>query len=478
MAEISIKLLINKEQKQVVFAEAESDFMTFMFSFFTLPLGSIVQLLGKQSGLGSLDSLYKSVEQLDVKHLQTEACKEMLLNPRSDAARICVDGCFTQSTCYCSYVTKARCSRCGKLMDKALSWPKSTVENKGIFVNDGASFIITDDLRMMPISYINVLSVLEELRINDTSILEERVINVGNKEALSLLRRSLESKHALTEVFFPDSCVEPSGKCFSMIKEEIEDTKAGQKFNLKIILNKKNNSVLSAEVGGDFLNQLLSFLTFPLGSVIRLLCNRISSECCINNLYFSAECLGLECFKSKECKNMLVFPQLASHYGCKSLQYTPCKHGFREAKVIEQNPKLRNRKKTNDAGRSFVEDSKRFMITDNLHISPLSFISFIITKGKDFFFCDVVEKEIIVDKAKVLSLLGVMLISKTVLTDVFAPKRKQQSISYYMLLGIFWGFFASFVLLFCYWGLLVGSLLSLAWFLIVVLSCSLFFSSS
>ncbi|KAL0905070.1 hypothetical protein M5K25_027245 [Dendrobium thyrsiflorum] len=474
MPEISIKLVINKEQKQVVFAEAGSDFIDVLFSFLTLPLGRIVQLLGKQSGLGSLDSLYKSVEELDVKHLQTEACKEMLLKPRSAAARLCEDlkiknihednprgfyickesDCLHKSPCYYTYVTKARCSRCGKLMDKDWSWPKGTVEKRGVFVNDGVDFIITDDLRVMPISLMSGFSVLEELRINDTGILEERVINVGNEEALNLLRRSLESKHALTEVFFPDACVEPSVKCFPVIKEEIDGSKAEHKFNVKIILNKKNNSVLSAEVGGDFLNQLLSFLAFPLGSVIGLLRDHISLECCINNLYYSAKSLGLECFKSKECKNMLVLPQLASHYGCKqqmlklvemtSTKWTclascikcymdgwkcsssnPCKHGLREAEFTEQNPKLQNG--GSESGEGFVKDSKRFMVVDSLHISPISSISLITAKGIDFLISDVVEKEIIVDKAKVLSLLGAMLISKTVLTDVFAPKQKQRS---------------------------------------------------
>ncbi|XP_020686480.2 uncharacterized protein LOC110102471 [Dendrobium catenatum] len=416
---------------------------------------------------------------LDVKHMQTKACKEMLLKPRSAAAKICEDlkikniheanprtsyicnegDCSTQSTCYCTYVTKAQCSRCGKLMDKALRWPKDTVEKSGVFVNDRAGFIITDNLWVMPISVMTGFSVLEKLQINDASMLEERVINVGNEEALNLLRRSLESKRALTEFFFPDACVEQSVKCFPVIKEDIDGNEAEHKFNVKMILNKKNNSVLSAEVGGDFLNQLLSFLAFPLGSVIELLRDHISSDWCISNLYSSAESLGLEWFKSKECKNMLVFPQLASYYGCEKqmiklvempsakwtcsascikcyadgwycFKPTPCKHGLRKAELIEQNPKLQNG--GSDSGGSFVEDSKRFMIADNLHISPISSISLIITKGIDFLISDFIEKEIIVDKAKVLSLLGVMLISNTVLTDVFVPKQKKRSRSHYM----------------------------------------------
>ncbi|KAL0905069.1 hypothetical protein M5K25_027244 [Dendrobium thyrsiflorum] len=471
MSNISVRLLVDKEKKRVVFAEAGNDFIDVLFSFLTLPLGSIVRLLGKQSGLGSLNRLYESIEQLDAKYLQTEACKEMLLKPRSAAAKICEDlkiknihednprdfyickesDCLIQFSCYYTYVTKARCSHCGKLMDKALSRSKGTVEKKGVFVNDGADFIITDDLRVMPISLMSGFSLLKELRIKDAGMLEERVIDVGNDEALKLLRISLVSNRALTRLFFPDECMEQSVKCFSMfndeIKKEIVDGEDEKQMNVKIIFNKKNSNVLYAEVEGDFVNQLLSFLTFPLGSMFVLLGDQISFKGSISNLYFSAKILNLECFESEKCKTMLVLPEISSFYGCSDqmlqlhemtstnvtfssgcvkcfLDYgskspPPCKHGLREAKLIMQNPKLKNG--GSDFGGGFVEDKRRFMVADNLQISPISSIS-AVTKGIDFLIPGLVEREVSVDKAKVLLLLGATLISKTVLTDVFSAK--------------------------------------------------------
>ncbi|PKU79681.1 uncharacterized protein LOC110116322 [Dendrobium catenatum] len=476
MSDINLRLLVDKEQKRVVFAEAGSDFINVLFSFLTLPLGSIVRLLEKQTDLGSLDNLYESVEQLDVKYLQSEACKEMLLKPRSAAAEICDDlkiknihdvnprhfyicnesDCLIQSSCYYTYVTKARCSRCGKLMGKDWSWSKGTVEKRGVFVNDEADFIITDNLRVMPISLMSGFSLMEELRIKNTDMLEERVINVGNDEALNLLRISLVSKRTLTKLFFPDECIEQSVKCFSVIKEEIkkenkekiDDGEEQQQMNVKIIFNKKNNNVLYAEVEGDFVNQLLSFLTFPLGSVFMLLGDQISLGC-INNLYSTVKRLKLDYFESEKCKNMLILPEIASYYGCsdqmlqldeisstegtissscvkchldnrsKSRLTPPCKHGLSEAKIIEQNPKLKNG--GSDCGGGFVKDERRFMVADNLQISPISSISAII-KGVDFLISDLVEKEVSVDKVKVLSLLGATLSSKTVLTDIFSAK--------------------------------------------------------
>nr|CAB3488123.1 unnamed protein product [Digitaria exilis] len=45
--------------------ESGKEFVDVLLSFLTLPLGTIVRLLGKESSLGCFDELYKSVESLD-----------------------------------------------------------------------------------------------------------------------------------------------------------------------------------------------------------------------------------------------------------------------------------------------------------------------------------------------------------------------------------------------------------------------------
>jgi hypothetical protein len=86
---IAVKLFIDKEKQRVLFAESDKDFVDVLFSFLTLPLGTIVRLLGKQSGLGCLDEVYKSVDSLSIEHFQTKACKTMLLEPLNAAASQC-----------------------------------------------------------------------------------------------------------------------------------------------------------------------------------------------------------------------------------------------------------------------------------------------------------------------------------------------------------------------------------------------------
>ncbi|RLM64390.1 hypothetical protein C2845_PM16G18610 [Panicum miliaceum] len=61
---IDVKLFVDKDKKKVLFAESDKEFVDVLFSFLTLPLGTIVRILGKQSQMGCLDEVYKSVEDL------------------------------------------------------------------------------------------------------------------------------------------------------------------------------------------------------------------------------------------------------------------------------------------------------------------------------------------------------------------------------------------------------------------------------
>ncbi|KAF9600488.1 hypothetical protein IFM89_009937 [Coptis chinensis] len=80
---MKLNILVDRESNRLAFAEADKDFVDILFSFLTLPMGTIVRLLQKQSMVGSIDNLYKSVENLEVRFFQTETCKIMLLTTRN-----------------------------------------------------------------------------------------------------------------------------------------------------------------------------------------------------------------------------------------------------------------------------------------------------------------------------------------------------------------------------------------------------------
>jgi hypothetical protein len=80
---VSLKLFIDKKRQRVLYAEADKDFVDFLFSIFTLPLGVVTRLLKEGGGMvGSSQSLYQSIENLSVTHINRDKSKFFLLEPK------------------------------------------------------------------------------------------------------------------------------------------------------------------------------------------------------------------------------------------------------------------------------------------------------------------------------------------------------------------------------------------------------------
>lgn len=176
---ITLKLMVLKEERKVIFAEAGKDFVDVLFSFLTLPLGTIARLVRKESKVqppkvASLNSLYQSVENLDEACLRTHTCKGMLLRPRNSREAYCgsikinIDDtepakyfvcnnliiCGRQNPVLISTFKNKRC-RCGTLLEKPISFKTSNIFDG--FVKANASFMITDDLKVFQPHLIKLL---------------------------------------------------------------------------------------------------------------------------------------------------------------------------------------------------------------------------------------------------------------------------------------------------------------------------------
>ncbi|XP_048140258.1 uncharacterized protein LOC125316291 [Rhodamnia argentea] len=84
-AKVSLKLLVDKRNRTVVFAEAGKDFVDFLLHILALPVGQVIQLLtksGKTGMVGSLANLYGSVEKLNDVFIKYSK-KEILLKPKA-----------------------------------------------------------------------------------------------------------------------------------------------------------------------------------------------------------------------------------------------------------------------------------------------------------------------------------------------------------------------------------------------------------
>lgn len=205
---VKLKLLVNEESNKVVFAEAGKDFVDILCSFLTMPLGTVARLMQKNSSMGPvsvgcLNSLYQTVKDLNKECLWKDSDKEMLLQPKNSSEDYCSTLKFniddSQPTKYFIRCLNSYCDYSSTLylstsMDdercKCRSAKRSVVLkhfHEG-FVNSDASFVITDDLKIMPNTMVYTsFSLLKNSGIVTSSTKEMTVIVTKEKVSISLV---------------------------------------------------------------------------------------------------------------------------------------------------------------------------------------------------------------------------------------------------------------------------------------------------
>jgi hypothetical protein len=171
-----------------------------------LPLGTISRLIAtKESNIerlpfGSISSLYQSVADLDEQYLWSKTCKDMLLKPRNATdnwqnIKLNIDDteplktyfvcenehCSVENRSCVSYFRNQKC-KCGKLFNRE---KPLNIEKYG-FVKDNSTFIVSDDLFVMPNLIGTNLNLLQKHGINDLDTIDKQTINISKKEACFL----------------------------------------------------------------------------------------------------------------------------------------------------------------------------------------------------------------------------------------------------------------------------------------------------
>ena len=170
---ISMKVMINKEKTEVLFAECNGDFVDILLSFLTLPLGRIVNVLEKHYGaketpvIGCINNLYNTIANLDRSHFWTKGTKNILLNPTSSFDEDCGGLKLNISDYQPEYLLCMRCSKlrfisvsanqyafckCGVVIKTYDHEPKLSQADRssGVFAINTTTFIVTDDLQIVP----------------------------------------------------------------------------------------------------------------------------------------------------------------------------------------------------------------------------------------------------------------------------------------------------------------------------------------
>ncbi|QCD96656.1 hypothetical protein DEO72_LG6g1363 [Vigna unguiculata] len=386
--QISLKLMVNKERNKVVFAEAGKDFVDVLFSFFTLPLGTIVRLVREESNMlpievGSLTSLYQSAENLDKEFLCTDSCKQIILRPKNSLERYCMNlklkiddtepaeyfvcnnllSCRFHDPVLISMFKNRRC-RCGKMLDKPIS-PSTSYDG---FVKDSATFIITDDLTVEPNSLNAFFDMFKNCGIESMSSVNEMMVTITKTQVMDLLKSCLISTATLTSLFLEKPYIEKCRKVeFPPFDVNVE--------------------------GGMKINFLLSNQLLPLYDDFEYFCltHKYANNYSASDLYLSAY-------------NLTNIFQLENS-------------DFRSITAVDFVDTILTRGNS----KGYVKGPTMYMATDDLVVTPMSTTSVIsLLSTLSIPFSDLEEKEVTIGIKEGVGILQASLTSKSVLTTALS----------------------------------------------------------
>ncbi|KAL7128792.1 hypothetical protein ABFS83_13G018100 [Erythranthe nasuta] len=441
----SLKVVINKQKTKVLFAEAESDFVDILISFLTLPLGTIVKILKKHYKdeeapvkIGSLTSLYNGIENLDSDNFWSDGLHDVLLNPTSSFGDECLQlkldisdsqptKYFTCNPSHCRpipclsvYYDTVICG-CSRIMKKEVGQNKS--EANGVFTINTMSFIISDDLRVLP-NMMGFVQTLKDLGVTDTNGTELRNVTFGFNEIMDLLKASLLSRTPLTDIIlnksqmYGDSARTKYEPGVPLDRIDKKATPNSKKMNLKVILQKSSNKLLFAQAEDDFVDFLLCFLTIPLGGIEHLL----GSNTClksIDNLHKSvADLISDKYLVCADTKNRLMNPKLFHGYSSENFilplnnptLVLPYSWGWGPEKFSSINFAKGQGK--------YVRGPRMYKIADDLTVTPFCMASTISTlEYLNIPLSDIKEMEFQIGLEEALSILKASLTSTSVLSD-------------------------------------------------------------
>ncbi|CAA7061800.1 unnamed protein product [Microthlaspi erraticum] len=350
---INLKLLIDEEKNKVVFAEAGKDFVDILFSFSTMPMGTIVRLLemhqkSKSVAIGCFNNIYGSVASLGMKHFSTEASKQMLMYPESlnqekyQKLKLVIDDSKATKCYMCpmfvrsgqcskgySNFNTSRCSCCGNLMSEVIQFQgeggggRASGVDGGVFVRSGqTSFIITDDLKVKVNSVGSTLNVLKDLGYAGLDKLVEVILDVNLQEVATLLECLFTSESPLTDTFLRKKSshgMKRVHKTLSHASEEDggQESKADQMITLNAYVRKKEGNIIYVECGEDFVDLLFTFLAMPLESVWGISGGNGFILGCIGNLCKSFKELSVDSGRGEASGFKCVLPH---YYKCQKQQ--------------------------------------------------------------------------------------------------------------------------------------------------------------
>ncbi|XP_072968392.1 uncharacterized protein [Typha angustifolia] len=218
---LELKLFVDHTSNRILFAEASKYVADCLLGFLGLSLGYATRLVGKQLPSNSVASLCSSFESLSDDYLTAPAKhRAALLNPNTSSYSVVFLQNIPNSSIdkkvkiyykctqynyhhYLSEVVGVPCPDCWCSMSTEMKVLQREEEAGNGYVKEVVSYMVMDDLALVPMSSSSVMELLNKFQVKDVSSLDEAVVEVGMEEVLEILKASLQSKTVLTDVFLP-----------------------------------------------------------------------------------------------------------------------------------------------------------------------------------------------------------------------------------------------------------------------------------
>ncbi|XP_020150358.1 uncharacterized protein [Aegilops tauschii subsp. strangulata] len=309
-------------------------------------------------------------------------------------------------------------------------------ERTEVFSKWKERFVISDDLVIKPAATRTVLSFLPGFyghRINDAYEVEVDIGWTHPGQVVSLLKACASSTTIFTDVFLvkrTDILMSTSVLTIHKPWRQEANDDPGLQMSIKLFFDREDSKVMYAECKHDFVDLLLSFLTYPMGCILKNLAGTSHRFRSLNNLYSSADGLNTSGFLTGHCfgdKSTLLDPSLAplkTHGVHGSEQaiaewYNLCRTGKRHCSCAK------DKRPCHLCSPGFVDDHT-YVVDDELRIhqaSAMSVLKHWCKRNRD----NVVEMDIAISKQEAVALLRAVINSETALTDAFKGRFQQEA---------------------------------------------------
>ncbi|XP_057793379.1 uncharacterized protein LOC131010002 [Salvia miltiorrhiza] len=188
---MNVKLVVQNSTNKLLYAEAEEDFVEFLFSLLVIPLGGVESLLSRNSNVKAIDSLYRSADDLiHDKYFKNRGAKFRLIEPNIPHGYV--------SENHILPLNEERLPTNVAYADYSLFPSTKFPKGQGSYLEGPQTYKVADDLTVTPFCIVSILSGLKMQKV-PVSDLKEVEVQIGLKEALSILKASLTSTTALSD---------------------------------------------------------------------------------------------------------------------------------------------------------------------------------------------------------------------------------------------------------------------------------------